>query len=229
MMNERILVVDDDPLVRKSMKFQLEQAGYRVTASADGRSARQQAGLHHFDLAILDIGLPEEDGMALCRAIKAEQAIPVVFLTARRLEIDEIVGLEAGADDYITKPCGADLVLAHVRALLRRTPASQPTEPADGVVCGGFSLEPESHRASFRGSPLDLSPREFDLLRLFMTHPDRVFSAEELLDAIWGAEFTGEPQVLYVQIRGLRVKIEPNPSSPCHLLTLRGVGYKFVP
>ncbi len=211
------------------MKFQLEQAGYRVTASGNSRGARQQVGLHRFDLAILDIGLPEEDGIALCRSIKSQQAMPVIFLTARRLEIDEIVGLEAGADDYITKPCGADLVLAHVRALLRRSTPAPPAERGDGVVCGAFSLDPESHRATYRGQALDLSPREFDLLWLFMAHPDRVFSAEELLDGVWGREFVGEPQVLYVQIRGLRVKIEPDSSNPRHLLTLRGVGYKFVP
>ncbi len=228
-MNERILVVDDDPLIRKSMKFQLEQAGYRVTPSGDSRAALRQLELHAFELAILDIGLPDDDGLNLCRSVKQTYGIPVMFLTARRLEIDEIVGLESGADDYITKPCGGDLVLAHVRALLRR--GAEPSEPkaTDELLCGDFSLEAESHRVTLRGQPLALAPREFDLLRLFMSHPDRVFSAEELLDGVWGREFIGEPQVLYVQIRGLRTKIEDNPSDPVHLLTLRGVGYKFVP
>jgi len=228
-MNERILVVDDDPLIRKSMKFQLEQAGYRVTSSGDTRAALQQLKLHAFDLAILDIGLPDEGGLNLCRNVKQDYGIPVMFLTARRLEIDEIVGLEAGADDYITKPCGADLVLAHVRALLRRKEG--PSEPSEAGVltCGDFRLDPAAHRATLEGEPLALAPREFDLLRLFMSNPDRVFSTEELLDGVWGHEFVGEPQVLYVQIRGLRTKIEPDPSDPRHLLTLRGVGYKFMP
>jgi DNA-binding response OmpR family regulator len=228
-MNERILVVDDDPLIRKSMKFQLEQAGYRVTSSGDTRAALQQLELHPFDLAILDIGLPDEGGLHLCRSVKQDFGVPVMFLTARRLEIDEIVGLEAGADDYITKPCGADLVLAHVRALLRRQPEASEVPHQDTLYCGEFSLDPVAHRAALRGALLALAPREFDLLRLFMSHPDRVFSAEELLDGVWGREFTGEPQVLYVQIRGLRTKIESVPSKPRHLLTLRGVGYKFVP
>ncbi len=228
-MNERILVVDDDPLIRKSLKFQLEQAGYRVTSSGDTRAALQQLKLHAFDLAILDIGLPDDGGLNLCRNVKEDYGIPVMFLTARRLEIDEIVGLEAGADDYITKPCGADLVLAHVRALLRRRSESSEPQAANVLVCGEFSLDPEAHRATLRGGDLALAPREFDLLRLLMSYPDRVFSAEELLDRVWGHEFIGEPQVLYVQIRGLRTKIEADPSNPSHLLTLRGVGYKFVP
>jgi DNA-binding response OmpR family regulator len=228
-MNERILVVDDDPLIRKSMKFQLEQAGYRVTSSGDTRAALRQLDLHPFDLAILDIGLPDEGGLSLCRTVKSEHDIPVMFLTARRLEIDEIVGLEAGADDYITKPCGADLVLAHVRALLRRRQDSPESSTATVLACGEFTLDPGTHRATLRGEDLSLAPREFDLLQLFLSAPDRVFSAEELLDGVWGREFVGEPQVLYVQIRGLRTKIEADPSNPSHLLTLRGVGYKFVP
>jgi len=228
-MNERILVVDDDLLIRKSMKFQLEQAGYRVTPSGDTRAALQQLKLHSFDLAILDIGLPDDGGLSLCRSVKQNFGIPVMFLTARRLEIDEIVGLEAGADDYITKPCGADLVLAHVRALLRRKAEPSELQEPEALICGNFRLDPEAHRATLKEEPLALAPREFDLLRLFMSHPDRVYAAEELLDGVWGHEFVGEPQVLYVQIRGLRTKIEPDPSNPRHLLTLRGVGYKFVP
>jgi DNA-binding response OmpR family regulator len=228
-MNERILVVDDDILIRKSMKFQLEQAGYRVTAAGDTRGALQQLELHPFDLAILDIGLPDEGGLNLCRNVKDKYDIPVVLLTARRLEIDEIVGLEAGADDYITKPCGTDLVLAHVRALLRRRPEPTEAPPQDVLACGDFRLDPAAHSVSLRDELLSLAPREFDLLHMFMRQPDRVFSSDELLDGVWGREFTGEPQVLYVQIRGLRTKIESDPSSPQHLLTLRGVGYKFVP
>ena len=228
-MNERILVVDDDPLIRKSMKFQLEQAGYRVTSSGDTRAALQQLELHSYDLAILDIGLPDDGGLNLCRRVKQDFGIPVMFLTARRLEIDEIVGLEAGADDYITKPCGADLVLAHVRAMLRRKAEHSESQEAEVLTCGDFRLDSEAHRVTLKGEPLSLAPREFDLLRLFMSHPDRVFSAEELLDGVWGHEFIGEPQVLYVQIRGLRTKIESHPSDPRHLLTLRGVGYKFMP
>jgi DNA-binding response OmpR family regulator len=231
MPNYHILVVDDDPLVCKGMKFNLEQAGYRVSTASMAHTALELAGRNTFDAAILDIGLPDDNGLDLCKKLKAQRDLPVIFLTARRRELDEIVGLEIGADDYITKPFSADVVLAHLRAVLRRVskPITEPRSAGQPIVAGPFTLNPVTHTAHKSDKTLDLAPREFDLLHMFMSHPERAFTSDELVEGVWGVEFVGEPQVLYVQVRSLRMKIEKDPSNPKHILTLRGVGYKFVP
>jgi DNA-binding response OmpR family regulator len=227
----RILVVDDDTLVCKGLKFNLEQAGYEVSTASTAYSAFELSTRLDFDAAILDIGLPDENGFDLCKRLRARQDLPVIFLTARRRELDEIVGLEIGADDYITKPFNADVVLAHLHAVLRRVsrPITEPISAQKPVLAGPFKLNTVTHSAYKNGILLDLAPREFDLLHMFMSYPERAFSSDELIEGVWGVEFVGEPQVLYVQIRSLRIKIEDNPSKPGHILTLRGVGYKFVP
>lgn len=225
-----VLVVDDDPLICKGLKFNLEKSGYRVLTATNGRAAFDHIEREQFDAAILDIGLPGDDGLSLCQQIKARYGLPVIFLTARRRELDEIVGLQVGGDDYITKPFSIDLLLAHLKALLRRTSADPAGSESDGpIALGEFTMEPAAHRASWRGQSLQLAPREFELLRFFLDHPDQVFSTNQIVEAVWGPTFVGEPQVLYVQVRGLREKIEEDPSEPQHLLTLRGVGYKFLP
>jgi len=231
MANFHILVVDDDSLVCKGLKFNLEQAGYKVSTASTAQTALELAGRNVFDAAILDIGLPDDNGLDLCKRLKAHRDLPVIFLTARRRELDEIVGLEIGADDYITKPFSADIVLAHLRAVLRRIsrPLTQPRPVEQPIVAGPFELNPITHSALKNGQPLELAPREFDLLYMFMSHPERAFTSDELVEGVWGVEFIGEPQVLYVQVRSLRMKIEIDPSDPKHILTLRGVGYKFVP
>lgn len=226
-----ILVVDDDPLICKGLKFNLEQEGYEVLTATNADSALLHLQRGGMDALILDIGLPGQDGLSLCQQLKAQFRLPIIFLTARRRELDEIVGLQVGGDDYITKPFSVDLLLAHLRAVLRRSrqePRSQ-TWRAAPLQVGTFSLDPSAHRATKNGSMLQLAPREFDLLHFFMAHPEHVFSTNEIVEQVWGVEFIGQPQVLYVQIRGLREKIEETPSDPHHLLTLRGVGYKFVP
>jgi len=231
MPNFHILVVDDDPLVCKGLKFNLEQAGYKVSTASTAHTALELAGRNAFDAAILDIGLPDENGLDLCKMLKARRDLPVIFLTARRRELDEIVGLEIGADDYITKPFSADVLLAHLRAVLRRIskPISEPHPAEQPITTGPFKLNPVNHTAHKNDRALDLAPREFDLLHMFMSHPERAFTSDELVEGVWGVEFVGEPQVLYVQVRSLRMKIEEDPSAPKHILTLRGVGYKFVP
>jgi DNA-binding response OmpR family regulator len=231
MPNFQILVVDDDPLVCKGLKFNLEQAGYKVSTASTAHTALELAGRNAFDAAILDIGLPDDNGLDLCKTLKARRDLPVIFLTARRRELDEIVGLEIGADDYITKPFSADVLLAHLRAVLRRIskPVTQPHLGEQPIIAGPFKLNPTNHSAHKNDKILDLAPREFDLLRMFMSHPERAFTSDELVEGVWGVEFVGEPQVLYVQVRSLRMKIEEDPSDPKHILTLRGVGYKFVP
>jgi DNA-binding response OmpR family regulator len=227
----QVLVVDDDTLVCKGLKFNLEQAGYEVMTATNAPAAMEIANRQHFDAAILDIGLPGEDGLSLCQYLKAQYDMPVIFLTARRRELDEIVGLQVGADDYITKPFGVDLLLAHLKAVLRRAASASEVTSRDSAVleAGAFILDPAAHRVTYEAKPLILAPREFDLLHFFLAHPDRVFTSDEIVERVWGVEFIGQPQVLYVQIRSLREKIEADPSDPQHLLTLRGVGYKFIP
>lgn len=231
MSNYRILVVDDDPLVCKGLKFNLEQAGYRVSTASTSFAARELANRNPFDAAILDIGLPDDNGLDLCRQLKEQQKLPVIFLTARRRELDEIIGLEVGGDDYIVKPFSSDVLLAHLRSVLRRSgPQTQRLPAAErGLKCGAFELDPLSHTASQNGLPIELTPREFDLLKLFLSYPQRAFTSNELVEGVWGVEFQGETQVLYVQVRSLREKLEVDPSHPRHILTLRGIGYKFVP
>jgi len=224
-----ILVIDDDPLICKGLKFQLEQAGYRVMTATNASAALDTIARRTFDAVLLDIGLPGRDGLSVCQEIKANYDVPIIFLTARRRELDEIVGLQVGADDYITKPFSVDLVLAHLKAVLRRQQNWHERSECRVISVGDFTVEPDPHRAMLKGEMLALAPREFDLLHFFLQNPDHVFSADEIIERVWGSEFVGQPQVLYVQVRSLREKIEEDPSNPRHLVTLRGVGYKFVP
>jgi DNA-binding response OmpR family regulator len=170
------------------------------------------------------------DGLVALRELKTQHNLPVIFLTARRRELDEVVGLELGADDYITKPFDVDVVLAHIKAVLRR--ASEISQPAKGtgrLVVGDLEIDPESHTTFCAGRALDLSPREFDLLLALAAQPEKVVTSEDLLAQVWGAEFVGQPQVVYVHIRWLRQKLESDPDHPTRLVTVRGVGYKLIP
>jgi DNA-binding response OmpR family regulator len=170
------------------------------------------------------------DGLDALREIKAQHNLPVIFLTGRRRELDEVVGLELGADDYITKPFDVDVVLAHIKAVLRRTEKnSQPERMNQVLTVGDLEIDPGAHTVICAGRTVDLSPREFDLLLLLATQPDKVFSMEDILAQVWGAEFVGQPQVVYVHIRWLRQKLEADPDHPARILTVRGVGYKLVP
>jgi DNA-binding response OmpR family regulator len=230
MRTTRILVVDDDPLICKGLRYNLERAGYDVTTAGSAAAAMDHVQRCSFAAAILDIGLPGEDGLSLCRQLKTNADLPIIFLTARRRELDEIVGLEVGADDYITKPFSVDVLLARLKAVLRRdVPERALRSDSSRLTAGTLSLEPLAHRVTYDGRVIPLAPREFALLQFFMSHPDRVFATDEIIEHVWGSEFVGEPQVLYVQIRSLREKLERDPSHPEHLRTLRGVGYKFVP
>ncbi len=229
-MSRTILLVDDDALMRRSLAFHLEQAGYNVHTAANAEDAISLVQRAAPDLVILDIGLPGMDGLDALRELKAHENLPVIFLTGRRREFDEVLGLELGADDYITKPFDVDVVVAHVKAVLRRTEKNIPTEKTSHhLTIGDLEVDDDAHTVSCAGQNLDLSPREFDLLFLLASQPEKVFSTEELLAQIWGAEFVGQPQVVYVHIRWLRQKIETNPDDPQRILTVRGVGYKLVP
>ena len=229
-MPRTILLVDDDALMRRSLAFHLEQAGYQVQTAASAEDALALVSRTPPDLVLLDIGLPEMDGLDALRELKAEHNLPVIFLTARRRELDEILGLELGADDYVTKPFDLDVVLAHIKAVLRRSNGiAQPEKVAERLIVGDLEIAPASHIATCAGRPLDLSPREFDLLHALASQPEKVIATEDLLAQVWGAEFVGQPQVVYVHIRWLRQKIEEDPNNPKRILTIRGVGYKLVP
>ena len=229
-MSRTILLVDDDALMRRSLAFHLEQAGYQVHTAANAEDAISFVRNSPPDLVMLDIGLPGMDGLDALRQIKTQHNLPVIFLTGRRRELDEVVGLELGADDYITKPFDVDVVLAHIKAVLRRTEKnSQPERLNQLMVVGDLEVDPGAHTVVCAGRAVDLSPREFDLLVLLASQPEKVFSTEDILAQVWGAEFVGQPQVVYVHIRWLRQKLESDPDHPERILTVRGVGYKLVP
>ncbi|OGO64630.1 MAG: hypothetical protein A2Z45_09460 [Chloroflexi bacterium RBG_19FT_COMBO_55_16] len=229
-MAKHILVVDDDALLRRSLAFNLEQAGYRVDTAATAEDALALARRTPADLVLLDIGLPGMDGLDALRQFKNEFAVPVIFLTARRRELDEVVGLELGADDYVTKPFDVDILLAHIKAVLRRSISPPPLPEMDSPrVVGDLVVDPLAHLVTVQGRPIELTRREFDLLHALALEPKHVIPVEDLLARVWGAEFTGQPQVVYVHIRWLREKIEIDPQHPKRILTVRGVGYKLEP
>jgi len=229
-MSKHILIVDDDALLRRSLSFNLEQNGYRVSTAGNAEDAIALARRDVPDLILLDIGLPGMDGLDALRYIQEKIGAPVIFLTARRRELDEVLGLELGADDYITKPFNLDVVLAHIKAVLRRSQqkASSEIEPS-ALVVGDLMIDPGAHSVTIGGQPLELTPREFDLLYTLAMEAKNVVSVDELLGRVWGAEFVGEPQVVYVHIRWLREKIESDPNHPERIITVRGVGYKLEP
>jgi len=229
-MSKFILLVDDDALMRRSLALILEQNGYRTSTAANAEDALASARRDPPDLVLLDIGLPGMDGLDALRQFKGQLGTPVIFLTARRRNLDQILGLELGADDYITKPFEAGVLLAHIKAVLRRlaAPTAEPEQFAL-VTVGDIQIDPYSHTVTVDRTPVELTPREFDLLHAFALEPNRVMSVDELLDRVWGAEFIGQPQVVYVHIRWLREKIELDPSRPTRILSVHGVGYKLNP
>jgi DNA-binding response OmpR family regulator len=228
-MSKHILIVDDDDLVRRSLTVSLTQAGYATAAAGSAEEALALIRVQRPDLILLDIGLPGMDGLEALRAIRRRFGdTPVIFVTARRRELDEIVGMESGADDYITKPYNLDVLLAHIRAVLRRSAAAAPIEPGE-VVAGDLRIDPAAHTATVAGRQLELTPRLFDLLTVFARNAERVLSPEDLLQQVWGAEWIGEPQTLYVHIRWLREQLEEDAANPRRLITVRGVGYKYMP
>lgn len=228
-MAKHILLVDDDALMRRSLAFNLEQSGYRATAAASAEDALAIARRDPPDLILLDIGLPGMDGLDALRHFQQESDIPIIFVTARRRELDQALGLELGADDYITKPFDNNVLLARVKAVLRRYERATPAGKSapDRLEVGDLVIEPAPHVATLGGKKLDLAPREFDLLHVLALHAGQVVSVDDLLLQVWGAEYEGETQGVYVHIRWLREKIEVDPQHPRRIITVRGVGYKL--
>lgn len=227
-MPKHILLVDDDALLRRSLSFNLEQNSYRVSTAGNAEDAIALAKRDRPDLILLDIGLPGMDGLDALKYIQEKLQVPVIFLTARRRELDEVLGLELGADDYLTKPFNLDVVLARIKAVLRRSQVKPvaDSEPS-ALKVGDLMIDPGAHSVTIGEQPLELTPREFDLLYTLAMDVGHVVSVDELLGRVWGAEFVGEPQVVYVHIRWLREKLEDDPNHPQRIVTVRGVGYKL--
>jgi DNA-binding response OmpR family regulator len=228
-LTKRILLVDDDALLRRSLAFNLEQAGYQVHTAASAEDALALARQDSPDLVLLDIGLPGMDGLDALHEFREHVGVPVIFLTARRRELDQALGLEMGADDYITKPFDLNVLLARVKAVLRRALPPETAPMSSALLVGDLTVDPMAHSVTLGGKPVDLPPREFDLLHDLALEAGHVLSAEDLLARVWGAEYAGEPQVVYVHMRWLREKLEQDPRHPRRIVTVRGVGYKLEP
>lgn len=226
-MPEHVLLVDDDALLRRSLAFNLEQAGYRVSTAADAEDALALAQRDHADLVLLDIGLPGMGGLDALLEFRKQANVPVVFLTARSRQWDQVLGLEMGADDYINKPFELDVLLARVKAVLRRAQRARVEQSTAVLHVGDLVIDPGAHTVTLGGEPLYLAPREFSLLHAMALRPGQVISTEDLLAEVWGAEYQGEPQVVYVHIRWLREKLETDPYQPRRIISVRRVGYKL--
>ncbi len=228
-MTNHILLVDDDALLRRSLALSLEEAGYRASTAASAEEALADAGHDRPDLVLLDIGLPGMDGLDALQHFRSQVGVPVILLTARRREIDEILGLELGADDYITKPFDLDVLLAHVKTVLRRVKSAEAAvpKPAGPLTAAGLLIDPATHTVTMESRIVELTPLEFSLLHALASAPGRVFSVDELLSQVWGAEYIGQPQVVYVHMHSLRDKLGENPPGRGRILTVRGVGYKL--
>jgi DNA-binding response OmpR family regulator len=224
-----ILLVDDEESVRKVLTFPLERDGFRVVQAGDGEEALQRFGESAPDLVVLDIMLPKLDGLEVCKRLRATSQVPIIMLTARDDELDKVIGLELGADDYITKPFSIREFRSRVRALLRRAkaPAHGAGEPEERIEADGLVIDVPRRTVEVRGQPVQLTYVEFELLRTLASHPGRVYSRRMLLEALWKSADYRDPRTIDVHVRHLREKLETEPRTPEYILTVRGVGYRF--
>jgi two-component system, OmpR family, response regulator len=223
-----ILLVDDEDSVQKLLAYPLEREGFRVLQARDGEEALARFAAEDVDLVVLDLMLPKLDGLEVCKRLRAESEVPIIMLTARDDELDKVVGLELGADDYITKPFSIREFRSRVRALLRRAAVARPAPGDDEIVAAhGLSLDLARRTVEVLGRPVQLTYVEFELLRTLVSHPGRVYSRRMLLESLWGAADFREPRTIDVHIRHLREKLEEDPGEPEYILTVRGVGYRF--
>lgn len=227
-MAKKVLVVDDEKLIVKGIRFSLEQDGMEVDCAYDGEEALRLARENLYDMILLDIMLPKMDGFEVCQQIREFSMVPIVMLTAKGDDMDKILGLEYGADDYITKPFNILEVKARIKAIMRRTTISQPREEKRSLVeDGDLKLDHENRRLYILEKEVNLTAKEFDLLELLVTNPNKVYSRENLLKLIWGYEYPGDVRTVDVHVRRLREKIEANPSEPRYVHTKWGVGYYY--
>ena len=221
----KILVVDDEKVLVKGIKFNLESEGYQVEVGYDGEEAVELARNGSFDLIILDLMMPKIDGLQACMRIREFSNVPVIMLTARSEDTDKIIGFECGADDYITKPCNVLEVKARVRALLRRAGVAAQRDKNTRLTMGHIVIDSDERSAWKEGKSVDLTAKEFDLIELLMRNPGRVYSRENLLNVVWGYEYAGDYRTVDVHVRRLREKLELDPANPEYILTKWGVGY----
>jgi len=225
-MARTILVVDDEPTLRETLAEALEADGFRVVTATDGREALATFREQGPELVVLDLMLPELSGIEVCRIIRQESGVPILMLTAKSSELDKVLGLELGADDYMTKPFSLRELSARIRALLRRAEPPATDEPPT-VPLGDLTVDLAGHRLLRDGAPVPVKPRVFELLAFLMRHPGQVFSRERLLEQVWGYDYAGETRTVDVHVHWLRSAIEPDPAAPALIQTVRGVGYVF--
>ena len=223
----KVLVADDEETMVRSLSTLLRQEGYEVAAAADGPQALEAARALRPDLILLDIMLPGVDGVEVCRRIRTWSTVPIIMLTAKTAEVDKVVGLEVGADDYVTKPFSPRELVARIKANLRRVQMHAEHGQQERLEAKGVVMDVGSRRVLVRGTEVVLSPKEFDLLKILMSHPGRVLGRDFLLNHVWGEDFFGDTRTLDVHVRWLREKIEENPGQPTHIQTVHGVGYRF--
>ncbi|MEN6371315.1 MAG: response regulator transcription factor [Armatimonadota bacterium] len=221
----KILIIEDELPLLQTVSYNFEQEGYQVVQATDGLSGLEKARLEGPDLILLDVMLPGMDGIEACRLIRRELDIPIIMLTAKSREIDKVVGLEVGADDYVTKPFGMLELIARVRAALRR--ARTEVRKSEILRAGNIEMDVPSHVVKVGGSQVELRPKEFDLLHMLLTNRGRVMERSVLLERVWGEDVYIDAGTLDVHVRRLREKIEPNPGEPRYIMTVRGLGYKF--
>lgn len=227
-MSKRVLVVDDEKLIVKGIRFSLEQDGMEVECAYDGEEALTLAKEHKFDIILLDIMLPKMNGLEVCQQIREFSDTPIVMLTAKGEDMDKILGLEYGADDYITKPFNILEVKARIKAIMRRTSGKSDKEVKTSVIrSGDMMIDCDSRRVTINDREINLTAKEFDVLELLMLNPNKVYGREKLLKLVWGEDYPGDVRTVDVHIRRLREKIEPSPSEPKYVHTKWGVGYYF--
>ncbi len=226
-MTNKILVVDDEKPIVEILKYNLEKEGFLVVTAYDGEAALSMVQIEKPDLIVLDIMLPIKDGFSVCREVRSECDIPIVMLTAKEMEMDKVLGLELGADDYVTKPFSAREVTARIKAILRRRTAKSSEQEKGKIVVGKITVDRNEIQVYNEGKPVELTQREFNLLVYLMLKPGFVYSREQLLDQVWGYDYIGDDRTVDVTVRRLREKLEKNPAKPDYIHTKRGVGYFF--
>ena len=230
-MPDTVLVVEDEPNLLAALKYTLEREGYDALTADNGETGLRVAREKSPDIVILDVMLPALDGFEICRLLRRESSVPIIMLTARGGEMDRVVGLELGADDYVTKPFSMRELLARIRNTLRRSASAAAgggaAARAEVVVSGNLAIDLAGHTATLNGEPLDMKPREFALIAHLASNRGRAFTRDQILERLWGHDYIGDSRTVDVHVRWLREKIEPNPSKPSRIVTIRGVGYRF--
>jgi two-component system response regulator RegX3 len=224
----RILVVEDEESFRDALSYMLRKEGFEVELADTGNAALEAFDRHGADLVLLDLMLPGVSGTEVCRALRTRSSVPVIMLTAKDSEVDKVVGLELGADDYVTKPYSTRELVARIRAVLRRHGEPDELVPTT-VEAGPVRMDVDRHVVSVRGEPVAMPLKEFELLELLLRNAGRVLTRGQLIDRVWGSDYVGDTKTLDVHVKRLRAKIEPDPSAPKHIVTVRGLGYKYEP